>query len=217
MGRVTRVVLQADLLGPETLPLLLVLAGLGLSVAEALAPGAHFVVLGVALLLAGLVGLLFPPLAGPVALGVLVLAFGGIALYAYREFDLFGREAGRTRDSESLRGATGRVTERVTPTDGAIKLEEGGFSPHYAARSVSGEFPPGTAVIVVDPGGGNVLTVESLEPVEDEIDRALRGGRGERARDGSGGGSVDPVGDPEPADGGEREPGDERERESERE
>lgn len=40
--------LQTGLVSPETLPLLLVLAGLGLSLAEAIAPGAHFVVLGVA-------------------------------------------------------------------------------------------------------------------------------------------------------------------------
>ncbi|MFB6302812.1 MAG: NfeD family protein [Haloferacaceae archaeon] len=170
-------VFQLDLLGPETIPLLLVVAGLGLSVAEALVPGAHFVVPGIALLLAGLVGLAVPFLAGPISLGALVLLFGAAALYAYREFDLYGREAGRTSDSDSLRGSTGRVTERVTPTEGEVRIRGGGFNPHYAARSVDGTFPEGTEVIVVDPGGGNVLTVEALDPVEDEIDRELRRGR----------------------------------------
>jgi membrane protein implicated in regulation of membrane protease activity len=60
-----------------SLPLLLVIAGIGLVVAEALAPGAHFIVLGVALLGAGLLGLLtgalFPPLGGPVALALFVM------------------------------------------------------------------------------------------------------------------------------------------------
>ncbi|MFB6080175.1 MAG: NfeD family protein [Haloferacaceae archaeon] len=177
MGRPGLLVLQIDLLGTVTLPTLLVVAGLGLAVAEALVPGAHFVVLGVALLLAGLVGLLIPALAGPLALGIMVLAFGAVALYGYRELDVYGREAGRTRDSDSLRGATGRVTERVTPTEGEVRVDAGGFNPHYAARSVDGTFPVGTAVIVVDPGGGNVLTVEALDVVEDEIDRELARGR----------------------------------------
>ncbi|MFB6156581.1 MAG: NfeD family protein [Haloferacaceae archaeon] len=167
-------VLQTAPIGPETLPLLLMTAGLLLSVAEAVVPGANFVVLGVALLAAGAVGFLVPALAAPAVLGLLVAAFGAVALYGYRELDLYGGEAGRTTDSDSLRGTTGRVTERVTPTTGQVRLEGGGFDPHYAARSVGGEFPEGTEVIVVDPGGGNVVTVEALDAVEDDIDRQLR-------------------------------------------
>ena len=148
---------------PETLPLLLVAAGLGLSVLEAFAPGAHFIVLGIALLAAGLVGLLIGPLASPIVLGALVLVFGGLALYGYREFDIYGgKGSGRTSDSTSLRGRTGRVTERVTPTEGEVKLDDGGFNPFYAARSVDGEIEVGSEVVVIDPGGGNVVTVESL-------------------------------------------------------
>ncbi|MGQ4555803.1 NfeD family protein [Halobellus sp. GM3] len=165
---------------PETLPLLLVAAGLGISVLEAFAPGAHFIVLGVALLAAGLVGLVLGPLASPVLLGVLVLAFGGLALYGYREFDVYGgKGSGRTSDSQSLRGRTGHVTERVTPTEGEVKLDEGGFNPYYAARSVDGEIPEGSEVVVVDPGGGNVVTVESLSAAYDDIDRELARGRAE--------------------------------------
>ena len=156
------------------LPLLLVIAGIGLAIAEALAPGAHFIVLGVALLAAGLVGLALPILAGPLALAVLVLLFGGISLYAYRELDLYGGGAtARTTDSDSLRGRTGRVTERVTEDAGQVKLEGGGFNPYYSARTIGDEIPEGTEVMVVDPGGGNVLTVESLDLVEDDIDREL--------------------------------------------
>jgi membrane protein implicated in regulation of membrane protease activity len=174
--------LQVDLLTPETLPLLLVLAGLGLSLAEAIAPGAHFVVLGVALLAAGLVGLFIGPFATPLVLGVLVFTFGALALYGYREFDLYGGKGeGQTRDSESLKGKTGRVTERVTPTGGEVKLDAGGFNPYYAARSVDGELPVGSEVLVVDPGGGNVVTVEGIGPGEDEIDRELARERARRA------------------------------------
>ncbi|MFB6090813.1 MAG: NfeD family protein, partial [Halobellus sp.] len=169
---------------PETLPLLLVAAGLGVSFLEALAPGAHFIVLGIALLAAGLVGLVLGPFASPVVLAVLVLVFGGLTLYGYRELDIYGgKGTAQTSDSKSLRGRTGRVTERVTPTEGEVKLDEGGFNPYYAARSVDGELEEGTEVVVVDPGGGNVVTVESLETEYDQIDRALERGRREEERD----------------------------------
>lgn len=165
-------------LGPETLPLLLIIAGLGLSIAEAMAPGAHFAVLGVALLGAGIIGLLLGPLAGPLVLAVLVLIFGGLALAGYRRFDLYGDSGvGQTSDSDSLRGRTGRVTERVTPRSGTVKLDRGGFNPNYAARSIDGEISVGAEVLVIDPGGGNVLTVTSLEDVEDDIDAELARGR----------------------------------------
>jgi len=172
-------VLQSGLeLGPQTLPLLLVIAGLGLSIAEAMAPGAHFAVLGVALLGAGIVGLLLGPLAGPLVLAVLVLVFGGLALAGYRRFDLYGGAgAGRTSDSNSLRGRTGRVTERVTEQSGEVKLDRGGFNPNYSARALDGEIPVGAEVLVVDPGGGNVLTVASLDEMEDDIDAELARGR----------------------------------------
>jgi membrane protein implicated in regulation of membrane protease activity len=169
---------------PGTLPLVLVAAGLGLSVLEALAPGAHFVVLGVALLAAGLVGLVVGPLASPVVLGVLILVFGALALYGYRELDIYGgKGSGRTSDSASLRGRTGRVTERVSPTDGEVKLKDGGFNPRYAARSVDGELAVGTEVMVVDPGGGNVVTVEAVSGAYDDIDRELEAGRAAAADD----------------------------------
>ncbi|RBI61679.1 NfeD family protein [halophilic archaeon] len=162
----------------DSLPLLLVIAGAGVALAEALIPGAHFIVLGVALLLAGLVALLFPPLAQPFVLAALVLGFGAVAFYGYRELDLYGgKGTGRTSDSDSLKGATGTVTERVTPSEGQVKLEAGGFNPYYAARSMDGEIPDGTEVMVIDPGGGNVLTVEPIGHIEDSIDRELARGR----------------------------------------
>lgn len=169
------------------LSLVLLLAGAGLMVAEALAPGAHFIVLGIALLVAGLVGLLLPPsLAAvtPFVLAAVVLGTGAAALWAYREFDFYGgRGSGRTSDSDSLRGKTGRVTERVTQTEGEVKLEEGGFNPHYQARTVDGTIEVGEEVIVVDPGGGNVVTVESLSRYADDIDRELARERRRRERE----------------------------------
>ncbi|ELZ92766.1 NfeD-like protein [Haloferax sulfurifontis ATCC BAA-897] len=41
----------------------------------------------------------------------------------------------------------------------------------------------GSEVIVVDPGGGNVVTVEGVGPGEDEIDRELARERARRRRE----------------------------------
>jgi membrane protein implicated in regulation of membrane protease activity len=170
--------LQGGLLGPEALPLLLIVAGLVLSIAEAMAPGAHFIVLGIALLGAGLAGLLLGPLASPFVLGFLVLIFGALALYGYHELSpMDSGESSTPISSDTLKGKSGTVTERVTTTDGQVRLEGGGFNPNYAARSMDEDIPEGTEVVVVDPGGGNVVTVTALENDVDEIDRELDRGR----------------------------------------
>ncbi|MEZ3116911.1 NfeD family protein [Halobaculum sp. MBLA0147] len=178
--------MQFELLSPETLPLLLTLAGLVLSIMEATAPGANFVVVGVALLGAGLLGLLFPVLASPFLLGLLVVAIGAAALYVYRDLGIYDNDGEtQTTDSGDLKGSMGRVTERVTPQEGQVKLDGGGFNPYYSARSLDGEIAEGTRVMVVDPGGGNVVTVEAMDTETDEIDRELARER-ERRRDGDG-------------------------------
>ncbi|SMO74883.1 NfeD family protein [Halorubrum cibi] len=177
------VLLQADLIGPDTLPLLLLTAGLLLAMAEALAPGANFIVVGIALIGAGLGGLLLSALG--VAFGGLVFAMalltvvvGAAAFYGYREFDLYGGKGqAQTSDSDSLKGKLGTVSETVTPRGGQVKLEGGGFNPHYSARSIEGTIEEGEEVMVVDPGGGNVVTVESMTYVEDDIDRELAADR----------------------------------------
>ena len=64
------------------------------------------------------------------------------------------------------------MTERVTQRDGEVKLDNGGFNPHYQARTTGGVIEVGTEVMVVDPGGGNVVTVEPVAS-GDEIDREL--------------------------------------------
>jgi membrane protein implicated in regulation of membrane protease activity len=169
---------MVEILG-ESLPLVLLVAGVALAIAEAMAPGAHLIVPGVALIVAGLVGLVLGPfLSGgalAVALALTVMLVGGLSLFAYRELDIYGgKGAGRTSDSSTLKGRTGRVTERITPDGGQIKLERGGFNPYYTARSIDGTIEEGEEVMVVDPGGGNIVTVESLGVSEDEIDRVLR-------------------------------------------
>ena len=175
--------LQSGLIGPDTLPLLLLTAGLLLSMAEALAPGANFIVVGIALIGAGLGGLLLASLgvAGAVLtviMALLTLLFGAAAFYGYHEFDLYGGKGQQqTSDSDSLKGKTGTVTETVTTSGGEVKLSGGGFNPYYSARSIEGSIEEGEEVMVVDPGGGNVVTVESMGYVEDDIDRELAADR----------------------------------------
>jgi membrane protein implicated in regulation of membrane protease activity len=178
---------MAELFG-LSVPFLLVLVGAALMVMEAFAPGAHFIVVGVALLAAGLAGLVVGPLlpaaALPLVLAAIVLVAGGAALYGYRQFDFYGgKGAGRTSDSASLRGKTGRVTQHVTGSDGEVKLEGGGFNPYYQARAIDGEISEGEEVMVVDPGGGNVLTVEAVSAFEDDIDRELAADRDRQERE----------------------------------
>lgn len=149
------------------LALVVVLVGLLLVALEAIVPGANFIVIGVALVAAGAVGLAIPALGSPLALAGLILLFGSIALIVYQEVDLYGgKGTQQTSDSRSLEGRTGFITKRVTETGGEIKLDSGGFDPHYRCRSTSGEISEGVRAIVVDPGGGNVLTVEPLETEE---------------------------------------------------
>lgn len=167
-----------------SLPALLLVAGVVIAILEAIAPGAHFIVLGVALFVAGLVGLLLPPLAGPLALAAVVLLTGVGALFAYRRFGFYrGDSAGRTKDSSSLTGKGGEVLERVTETSGRVRLYDGGFDPVYSARTVEGVIEEGTDVVVVDPGGGSVLTVADASGIEaDSIDRELAKERRRRER-----------------------------------
>jgi len=175
--------LQSGVVGPDTLPLLLLTAGLLLSMAEALAPGANFIVVGIALIGAGLGGLLLASLglAGvtlTIVMALLTLVFGAAAFYGYHEFDLYGGKGQQqTSDSDSLKGKTGTVTETVTASGGEVKLSGGGFNPNYSARSIEGTIEEGEEVMVVDPGGGNVVTVESMGYVEDDIDKELAADR----------------------------------------
>ena len=99
-----------------SVPLLLVVLGAGLMIMEAFAPGAHFIVIGIALFAAGLVGLGLSSFGFPTALLLLVVAgvvvaAGATALYGYRQFDFYGgKGSGRTS-----RPVTRLVTRPVWP------------------------------------------------------------------------------------------------------
>lgn len=166
---------MVSLLG-ESLTTILLVAGLVLTVLEGFAPGAHFIVIGVALLAAGLVGLTVPAAANPLVLGLVVLFAGAGSFYLYRHFEFYkGSDRGKTEGSAELVGERGYVKERVTSRSGRVKLESGGFDPTYEARCREGDISEGAEIIVMDPGGGNVLTVEAVAQ-RDDIDRELERG-----------------------------------------
>ncbi|MFB6110948.1 MAG: NfeD family protein [Halobacteriaceae archaeon] len=158
---------MVDLLDPGTLPLLLVVAGIIVSILEAIAPGANFIVLGIALIITGLVGLLFPSSASPLILAGVILVVGAATLIAYRQLDFYGGKGeGRTQDSTTLVGREGEVEQRVTRSSGRVRLYEGGFDPTFSARTDGEPIEEGRTVVVVDPGGGSILTVAPAKDVD---------------------------------------------------
>ncbi len=167
----------------DNLPVVLLATGLGLMALEAVSPGAHLIVIGVALVGAGLVGVMLPVALSPFILAAITLVIGGAATWVYREFDFYGgKGTAQTRDSDSLSGTTGYVTKTVTSRSGEVKLDSGGFAPHYSARAYEGTIEEGEEIIVIDPGGGNVLTVAAMGDLEtDSIDRELARGAAEQA------------------------------------
>jgi membrane protein implicated in regulation of membrane protease activity len=164
---------MAELFG-IALPLLLFVVGVGLTIAEAFIPGAHFIVIGVALLVAGLVGLLIPGAGAPLVMALTTLVVGVGMLYLYRQLGIYGADGvATTTDSGSLKGMEGVVTERVTAREGEVKLDDGGFNPFYRARALRSTIEEGERVLVVDPGGGTVVKVQPVGAVGGDIDREL--------------------------------------------
>lgn len=151
-------------------PALLIIGAL-LVMAEAFIPGAHFIVLGVALFLTGLVALLFG--GGPITLLIVFLIVSILTLLGYRNLELYGTEQGTTSDSSDLESQEAVVTQRVTQTDGQVELigSGTGMSSTYQARAPVGEIPEDTRVLVTDAGGGSILEVMPLE--DNEFDEML--------------------------------------------
>lgn len=150
----------------SVLPMVLFLVGTGFILLEAVVPGAHSMVFGVGLFGAGMVGVFYEPANNPLALAALIIAFGSVAFYGYREvFNFTDGDGDKTLDSDSLAGAKGHVTKRVTDRQGMVELSGGGFSSSYSARVADGEdaIPEDAPIVVVDGGGGNIVLVKARE------------------------------------------------------
>ncbi|MFP4590192.1 MAG: NfeD family protein [Halobacteriales archaeon] len=121
---------------------------------------ANLALVGIAVSLVGLAGMALGPYSTPLVLGALVPIVGFVLIYLYRYVE-FPRTTSpkQTTAVEHLRGRVGRVTETATPHGGTIHLRGGGFDPNFRCRTRAGTIPAGERAVVVDPGGGNVLTV----------------------------------------------------------
>ena len=152
-----------------SIPILLLTAGATLVVFEAFVPGAQFIVVGIALLAAGVVGVILPG-TGALTLLLVFLVAGIVTFYVYREVDLYGESSGKTSDGSELLYERGTVTQEVTPSSGKVNLDKpAGFTSTFSARSEMEErISEGTRVMVTDFDGGNVLTVSVL-PGEEAV------------------------------------------------
>ena len=157
----------------ETLILGLIVGGATLMIAEAIIPGTNFVVLGVAMLITGIVAQFLPSFASPIVLPFVFLFISGVTLYFYHNYQLYGEEKDQTSDAESLEYKSGVVVEKVTPTEGKVRIDgnTGSMTSNYQARCEQGEIEEGTKIIVTDSGGGTILQV--MPSSESEMDRML--------------------------------------------
>ncbi len=145
----------------QVIPLILTLAGTVIVSLEAFLPGAYLMVLGAALLGTGVTGIFIN--LSTFHLGIFVLIYGILALLGYRELSSLSGKSEKTISSDSLVGEVGIVTEKIGRNSGEVRLNVG-FDPNYSARALNDrEIPEGTEVVVVDPGGGNVVTVEPVK------------------------------------------------------
>lgn len=120
----------------------------------------NLVFVGLVVSIVGLIAMVLGPYSTPLVLGGMIPIVAFIVFYIYRYFE-FPREERpeQTSSAASLVGAGGRVTEVVTERSGEIKLDGGGFDPYYRCQTDDGPIEEGERAVVVDPGGGNVLTV----------------------------------------------------------
>lgn len=142
----------------ETVIYTMMLVGAFLMIAESFSPGAHFIVVGISLLMAGIAGAIVP-VYQIFFIFTVFIATSLITFVIYRRYSLYGnvQQQATTSDSDDLVSKRGVVTEKVTKTNGHIKLTGGGST--YSARSPSGNISVGTDIIIYDSGGGNIMKV----------------------------------------------------------
>lgn len=161
-----------------SLNLIILLMGSLLVIAEAIIPGAQFIVIGVSLLVTGVIGFIIPAVGSSIPLLLLVFTIVSILTFlGYSRLNIYEGEGGviETTDSDSLEGTEGVVTETVTQTQGKVDLNKTGFATEFQARSeFDDQIEEGTNIIVVDGGGGSIVTVQPFSNTQaDEIDREL--------------------------------------------
>lgn len=175
-----------------TLAHLFILAGGVFIVLEAVAPGADMVVIGAALLLAGLfgvqtgIGTEVVNASNLFYLSIVAFLSGLLVFYFYRKYLHKQGKGVVTSSSDDLKDAQGITITKVTADEGRVRIENGGSNPKYSARSTAGVIEARTKIRVVDPGGGSLLRVAPLEnEMEDEAESSSVEASGDDHADGS--------------------------------
>lgn len=152
---------------PETVVAALILLGAGLMIAETVAPGANFVVVGVGLLITGFIAFLLP-FGSPIILPIVFVVVSAITFYFYKELAFSDDNTAQTTDASSLKYKEGIVTEKVTPTQGQVRITDDVslMNSKFQARCDQGEIPEDTEIIVNNPGGGSILRVRPKDSSE---------------------------------------------------
>ena len=127
----------------------------------------NLVIVGIVVSIAGVIGVAVDPESTLLVFAAMIPVVGFLLFYLYR-FAAFPRSKSpdQTSSANSLLGKRGRITEEATNRGGEVKVDRGGFDPHFQCRTEGETIAEGERVIVIARGGGNVLTVAR----EDEVD-----------------------------------------------
>lgn len=156
----------------QTIILGILALGSLLMIAEAIIPGASFIVVGVTLFITGIIAAIFP-IPSLIWLLPIIIVIGSISIYTYKNLEIYEHEKDRTTDSDDLKFKEGYVINKVTETSGRVKLKNtSSMNNVFQARCRSGEISEGTEIMVTDSGGGSVLEVTPVK--ESEIDDMYR-------------------------------------------
>ncbi len=127
----------------------------------------NLVLVGLVISIAGVLGLLLGEYSTPIVLGGLVPTVGFVLYYIYRYVQFPRSErVEQTSSAASLVGESGTLLSAADPRGGRVKLDGTGFTSEYPCRTRSETLAEGTDVVVIDPGGGNVLTVAAADEVD---------------------------------------------------
>lgn len=124
-------------------------------------PVDEIVVGGMGLTLAGIIATIIPFLNNPLAVANMTVAFTILSYYLYEKSNIkAGGVNENTSDSGDLIGKTGTVVETIPASGtGTVKLDSGGFSRYTAKAEANVRIEEGENVRVMDPGGGNIVSV----------------------------------------------------------
>lgn len=130
----------------------------------------NLVIVGLVVSIAGVIGVAVEPESTLLVFAAMIPVIGFLLFYLYR-FAAFprSRSPDQTSSADSLLGKRGRITEEATERDGEVKVDRGGFDPHYQCHTKGETISEGERVIVIARGGGNVLTVAREDAVDEDV------------------------------------------------